>query len=70
MYVTFALVLQTLKYDNYSLVGWSDGGITALIMAAKYPHRIRKCVTLGANAYITKEEVRSGCSTVYHIGNL
>ncbi|KAL8182475.1 UNVERIFIED_CONTAM: hypothetical protein K2H54_056924 [Gekko kuhli] len=37
--------------------GWSDGGITALIAAAKYPHLIHKMVVWGANASVTAEDV-------------
>ena len=38
------------------MVGWSDGGITALVMAARYPELIRKMVVFGANSYVTEEE--------------
>lgn len=38
------------------MLGWSDGGITALIAAAKYPSYIRKMVIWGANAYVTDED--------------
>ena len=55
--INSSLLLQMLKFDTYSLLGWSDGGITAIVMAAKYPHRIRKCIALGASTYVTKEEV-------------
>lgn len=38
------------------MLGWSDGGITALIAAAKYPSYISKMVIWGANAYVTDED--------------
>lgn len=47
---------QTLKFKKVSLLGWSDGGITALIAAAKYPSYISKMVIWGANAYVTDED--------------
>lgn len=47
---------QTLKFKKVSLLGWSDGGITALIAAAKYPSYIHKMVIWGANAYVTEED--------------
>lgn len=47
---------QTLKFQQVSLLGWSDGGITALIAAAKYPSYIHKLVIWGANAYVTEED--------------
>nr|XP_036866862.1 valacyclovir hydrolase [Manis javanica] len=49
-------LMKTLKFKKVSLLGWSDGGITALIAAAKYPSYISKMVICGANAYVTDED--------------
>ncbi|XP_074055508.1 valacyclovir hydrolase [Macrotis lagotis] len=46
-------LMKTLKFKTVSLLGWSDGGITSLIAAAKYPSYINKLVIWGANAYVT-----------------
>lgn len=43
--------------DKVSLVGWSDGGITALVMAVFYPEIINKLVLWGCNAHITQHDV-------------
>ncbi|XP_030916840.1 valacyclovir hydrolase [Geospiza fortis] len=51
-------LMQALKFKKFSLLGWSDGGITALIAAAKYPNLIHKLVVWGANASVTQEDVR------------
>ncbi|NXN28509.1 BPHL hydrolase, partial [Nycticryphes semicollaris] len=51
-------LMQALKFKKFSLLGWSDGGITALIAAAKYPTLIHKLVVWGANASVTQEDVR------------
>ncbi|XP_020645497.2 serine hydrolase BPHL [Pogona vitticeps] len=51
-------LMQTLKFKKFSLLGWSDGGITALIAAAKYPDLIHKMVVWGANANVTEEDVK------------
>jgi valacyclovir hydrolase len=48
--------LQALSIDKFSVLGWSDGGITAMIAAAKYPERIDKLVIWGANSYIIDQE--------------
>lgn len=40
------------------MLGWSDGGITALIAAAKYPHLIRKMVVWGANAFVSEQDLQ------------
>ncbi|EAT37417.1 AAEL010592-PA [Aedes aegypti] len=39
-----------------SVVGWSDGGITGLIMAGRKPSHVEKLVIWGSNAYITPKE--------------
>ncbi|XP_045407551.1 valacyclovir hydrolase isoform X2 [Lemur catta] len=49
-------LMKTLKFKKVSLLGWSDGGITALIAAAKYPAYIHKMLIWGANAYVTAED--------------
>ena len=43
--------------EKYSLLGWSDGGITALIMAACFPDRVNNLLIWGANAFVTQEDV-------------
>ncbi|XP_063132658.1 valacyclovir hydrolase isoform X4 [Rattus norvegicus] len=57
-------LMKALQFKQVSLLGWSDGGITALIAAAKYPSYIRKMVIWGANAYVTEEDSRiyQGCT--------
>ncbi|KAM9233592.1 valacyclovir hydrolase isoform 3-T3 [Dugong dugon] len=49
-------LMKTLKFPKVSLLGWSDGGITALIAAAKYQSYISKMVIWGASAYVTGED--------------
>ena len=39
-------------------MGWSDGGITAMILAALAPENVGKLVLWGANAYVTPEEIK------------
>jgi len=49
--------LQSLKIDKYSLLGWSDGGITALIAASQAVDQVEKLVVWGSNAYVTGNDV-------------
>lgn len=42
-------VLDNLKIDNFSVIGFSDGAITALYLAQKYPNRLKKMILIGAN---------------------
>ncbi|KAM9076620.1 valacyclovir hydrolase isoform 1-T1 [Megaptera novaeangliae] len=59
-------LMKMLKFKKVSLLGWSDGGITALIAAARYPSYINKMVIWGANAYVTDqdEEIYQGIRDV------
>src|SRR6185436_1102382 len=50
-------LLDHLKLENVNIVGWSDGGNTGLIMAMKYPSKVKKLVTMGANVFINNEVV-------------
>ncbi|KAK7802299.1 hypothetical protein U0070_012821, partial [Myodes glareolus] len=51
-------LMKVLQFKQVSLLGWSDGGITALIAAAKNPSYVRKMLIWGANAYVTEEDCR------------
>lgn len=48
---------QKLQIAPCSLLGWSDGGVTAMIIAAEFPELINKLVIWGANAYLTNQDV-------------
>jgi pimeloyl-ACP methyl ester carboxylesterase len=45
-------LLDYLHLDSVDIVGWSDGGNTGLIMAMKYPAKVRKLAVMGANIFI------------------
>ncbi|XP_072366092.1 valacyclovir hydrolase isoform X2 [Scyliorhinus torazame] len=51
-------LMKALHFRRFSLLGWSDGGISALIAASKYPSLVRKLVVWGANAYLTPEDIK------------
>jgi pimeloyl-ACP methyl ester carboxylesterase len=44
-----AAVLQQLKLRNVDVMGFSDGGILALMLAARYPELVRRLVISGVN---------------------
>jgi valacyclovir hydrolase len=54
-----AQFMTNLGFDKYSVLGWSDGGISALMMAARFPHQVHKLVVWGTNAYITDEDMKA-----------
>ncbi|CAG2162657.1 unnamed protein product [Oppiella nova] len=53
-----AQLMSTLGEHRYSVVGWSGGGTTALIIAAANLLNVQKVVVFGANAYVTAEDKR------------
>ncbi|CAI5636941.1 valacyclovir hydrolase [Oreochromis niloticus] len=51
-------LMKTLGFSKFSLLGWSDGGITALVAAARNPHLIKKMVVWGANAFVSQHDLK------------
>ncbi|XP_013188182.2 valacyclovir hydrolase isoform X2 [Amyelois transitella] len=50
-------LMKALQLPKYSLLGWSDGGITSMICAAKFPDAVHKMVIWGSNSFILPHEV-------------
>lgn len=48
-------LMDLLNIQNTNILGWSDGGITGLIMAIKYPRYVNKLAVMGANLFPTNE---------------
>lgn len=44
-------LVDYLKLDRINIVGWSDGGNTALLFALNYPQYVNKMVLVGANLF-------------------
>ena len=44
-------VMDSLSIKKASLLGWSDGGNTALIYSLMYPKKVEKIVVMGANLF-------------------
>ncbi|KAA2224599.1 alpha/beta fold hydrolase [Chryseobacterium sediminis] len=44
-------LMDQLKLNKVSIAGWSDGGNTGFEFALKYPERLNKLITIGANAF-------------------
>ncbi len=42
-------MMDYLKIDKASIVGWSDGGIIGLVIAMEHPERVNKLMAFGAN---------------------
>lgn len=46
-----SVVMDSLFIKKASLLGWSDGGNTALIFSLKYPEKVDRVVLMGANLF-------------------
>lgn len=46
----FSDIIDQLKLDTVNIIGFSDGGITALLLAAKRPDKIKKIIASGSNS--------------------
>jgi len=51
-----AMLMDKLGYRRYSVLGWSDGGIAATILAAQHRACIQNLIIWGAAAYVTEED--------------
>lgn len=51
-----AALMETLGYTRYHVLGWSDGGNSAVILAALRPKNVTKLVIWGANAYVCDKD--------------
>jgi len=52
----FAL-MSALGRERFSIIGWSDGGNIAVIMAAEQPERVARQVVFGGQSFLTPEEI-------------
>lgn len=51
-------LMKALGFGKFSLLGWSDGGITALIAAAKNPDLISRMVVWGSNSFVSQHDLQ------------
>jgi pimeloyl-ACP methyl ester carboxylesterase len=47
----YAALLDALKVDSANVIGWSDGGINALLLAIRHPEKVKKLAITGANLW-------------------
>jgi pimeloyl-ACP methyl ester carboxylesterase len=47
----FDALLDTLHLDSCYVIGWSDGGIDALLLAIRHPDKVKKMAFTGANLW-------------------
>jgi len=47
----YAALLDAMKIDSADVIGWSDGGINALLLAIRHPEKVKKLAATGANLW-------------------
>jgi pimeloyl-ACP methyl ester carboxylesterase len=47
----FKALLDTMHIDSAYVIGWSDGGINALVLAMRHPEKVMKLAATGANLW-------------------
>jgi pimeloyl-ACP methyl ester carboxylesterase len=47
----FNALLDSLHIDSCNVLGWSDGGISGLLLAIRHPEKVRKLVVSGPNLW-------------------
>uniref|UniRef100_W8BC12 Valacyclovir hydrolase n=1 Tax=Ceratitis capitata TaxID=7213 RepID=W8BC12_CERCA len=52
-------LMRALGRPKFSILGWSDGGITGIIVAGRYVECVEKLVIWGAGAYLNAEEEKA-----------
>jgi valacyclovir hydrolase len=54
-----AELMKVLKISTFDVLGWANGGITAIFLAAKHPEMVEKMVIFGTTAYLTQRHIAS-----------
>ncbi|XP_011192813.2 valacyclovir hydrolase-like [Zeugodacus cucurbitae] len=52
-------LMRALGRPKFSILGWSDGGITGIIVAGRFVECVEKLVIWGAGAYLNAEEEKA-----------
>lgn len=47
----FAALLDAMHIESAYVIGWSDGGINALVMAMRHPEKVKALASTGANLW-------------------
>jgi pimeloyl-ACP methyl ester carboxylesterase len=57
----FNTLLDSLHIPSCRVLGWSDGGINALILAIRHPEKVKMIASTGANLWPDSTAVTSAC---------
>lgn len=54
-----AALMKSLGHSKYAVMGWSDGAISAVFLAANHAPSVDRLVIFGGNAYMTAEDIEA-----------
>jgi len=53
----FSALLDAMKLDSVYVLGWSDGGINAVLLALRHPEKVKKMAITGTNLWPDKTAI-------------
>ena len=56
----FAALLDAMHIPSAYVIGWSDGGINALLLAIRHPEKVKRLASTGANLWPTADAFQPG----------
>ncbi|MGV3706465.1 MAG: alpha/beta fold hydrolase [Arcticibacter sp.] len=60
-----SMVMDALSIKKASLLGWSDGGNTALVFASAHPEKVEKIVVMGSNLFPGAEAIEEDVINIF-----
>lgn len=56
----YAALLDAMHVPSAFVIGWSDGGINALLLAIRHPEKVKRLASTGANLWPTADAFQTG----------
>jgi pimeloyl-ACP methyl ester carboxylesterase len=56
----FAALLDAMQVPSAYVIGWSDGGINALLLAIRHPEKVKRLASTGANLWPAADAFQAG----------
>ncbi|HEY1581302.1 MAG TPA: alpha/beta hydrolase [Terracidiphilus sp.] len=56
----YAALLDAMHIPSAYVIGWSDGGINALLLAIRHPEKVKRLASTGANLWPTADAFQPG----------
>ena len=56
----YAALLEAMRIPSAYVIGWSDGGVNALLLAIRHPEKVKRLASTGANLWPTADAFQPG----------